>query len=262
MTTPPQRGRAAVGCALVRVLGPIFPLMLALASLGCLLLPVGAQAARAAAPPIARYQDVVALLGTHIARSHPELNGKPVASVSARRPITGQRTVLPVLAQSIDSAGRSWLRVRLPGRTLRGTTPPPTGWILAANAQRSTTLWHIVVDLGTRQVIVYRDGRRLRTFRAIVGKPSTPTPHGLYFVEENVRMSSNAPGAPFALALSARSHVYTQFDGGPGQIAIHGLANLGGQLGTAASHGCVRLATSSITWLAMRIGAGVPVTIR
>jgi lipoprotein-anchoring transpeptidase ErfK/SrfK len=77
-----------------------------------------------------------------------------------------------------------------------------------------------------------------------------------------VRLSSDRRGAPFALALSARRHVYKQFDGGPGQIAIHGLANVGGKLGTAASNGCVRLAISSVTWLAMRIGAGVPVTIR
>ncbi len=101
----------------------------------------------------------------------------------------------------------------------------------------------------------------MHTFQAIVGKASTPTPQGLYFVEEDVRLGSNAPGAPFALALSARSHVYTQFDGGPGQIAIHGLAHLSGQLGTAASHGCVRLAERAIMWLAQHIGAGVPVTI-
>ena len=32
-------------------------------------------------------------------------------------------------------------------------------------------------------------------------------------------------------------------------------------LGHAESHGCVRLATSSIEWLAARIGPGTPVTI-
>lgn len=229
---------------------------------GCLLLPVGAQAAAAAGPPIARYQDVAALLGTHPARSQPEVDGQLVASVSARRPITGQRTVLPVLGQSIDGVGRSWLRVRLPGRALGGRTPPPTGWILATNTQPSTTDWHIVVDLGARRVVVYRDGQRLRAYRAIVGKRSTPTPRGEYFVEESVRVPSDRPGAPFALALSARSNMFQEFEGGPGQVALHGLTNVGGQLGTAVSHGCVRLANSAITWLAMRIGAGVPVTIR
>jgi hypothetical protein len=34
-----------------------------------------------------------------------------------------------------------------------------------------------------------------------------------------------------------------------------------GVLGTAASHGCIRLDTQAITWLATRIEPGVPVTI-
>ena len=53
-----------------------------------------------------------------------------------------------------------------------------------------------------------------------------------------------------------------EFEGGPGQIAIHGTNGLSGALGSAASHGCIRLGTSAITWLARRIGGGVPLTIR
>jgi lipoprotein-anchoring transpeptidase ErfK/SrfK len=52
-----------------------------------------------------------------------------------------------------------------------------------------------------------------------------------------------------------------EFAGGPGQIALHGVANIGGTLGTAASHGCVRLADRSIRWMAMRIAPGTRVTI-
>ena len=74
-------------------------------------------------------------------------------------------------------------------------------------------------------------------------------------------MSPSAAGAPFALALSARSNVLQEFDGGPGQIAIHGLENLGGTLGTAVSHGCIRLGLQAITWLVQRIAPGTPVTI-
>jgi lipoprotein-anchoring transpeptidase ErfK/SrfK len=56
--------------------------------------------------------------------------------------------------------------------------------------------------------------------------------------------------------------VLQEFGGGPGQIALHGVANLGGTPGTAVSHGCVRLTNPDITWLAARIGPGVPVTIK
>jgi lipoprotein-anchoring transpeptidase ErfK/SrfK len=121
--------------------------------------------------------------------------------------------------------------------------------------------WHIVVDLGARVLTVYQGGRARRRYLAIVGKPSTPTPPGEYFVEEAVTLSRGQPGGPFALATSDRSNVLQEFDGGPGQIAIHGLDNLGGQLGTAESHGCIRLADRAITWLAARIGPGVPITI-
>ena len=74
-------------------------------------------------------------------------------------------------------------------------------------------------------------------------------------------MPPSEPGGPYALALSARSNVFQEFEGGPGQIAIHGRDNLGGILGKAESHGCIRVATASIDWLAARIGAGTPVTI-
>ena len=124
-----------------------------------------------------------------------------------------------------------------------------------------TTSWHIVVALSRRTVEVYNQGRDVRTFAAVVGKPSTPTPVGEFFVEEAVALPAGAVGAPFALALSARSEVLQEFDGGPGQVALHGLANVGGVPGSAASHGCLRLTASAMRWLVNRIGPGVPVTI-
>jgi lipoprotein-anchoring transpeptidase ErfK/SrfK len=137
-----------------------------------------------------------------------------------------------------------------------------TGWIKQRGTTLSRTSWHLVVKTSSRRVLVYRRGYLVRTFSAIVGKTSTPTPHGHFFVEESVRMLPGSVGGPFALALSARSNVLQEFDGGPGQIGIHGVANLGGTPGTAVSHGCVRLMNGSIRWLAARIAPGVPVTIR
>lgn len=176
--------------------------------------------------------------------------------VPGRTPITGARTTLPVIGDLTGPTGVKWLRVILPGRP-NGLT----GWITQRGTREIVTSWHVVVNLGKRRVSVYRNGHIARTFRAVVGKPSTPTPTGAFFVEETVRMSSGEPGGPFALALSARSDALQEFEGGPGQIGIHGRDNLGGTLGTAASHGCIRLGTASITWLADRLGPGTPVTI-
>ena len=130
-----------------------------------------------------------------------------------------------------------------------------------AGTRELVTGWRILVDLGTRRVTVYREGRRVRAFQAVVGKPSTPTPTGQFFVEETVRMEPGEADGPFALALSARSNVLQEFEGGPGQIGIHGRDGLGGTPGRAESHGCIRLATASIDWLAARIGPGTPVKI-
>ena len=164
--------------------------------------------------------------------------------------------MLPVLGDTTGADGIVWLHVRLPGRP-NGRT----GWIKRVATAASTTKWHIVVKTSSRRVIVYRNGRPVRTDRAVVGKPSTPTPHGTFFVEEAIQLRSSDAGAPFALALSARSNVLQEFNGGPGQIGLHGLSNVGGVLGSAVSHGCVRLANATMRWLVLRIGPGVPVTI-
>jgi lipoprotein-anchoring transpeptidase ErfK/SrfK len=95
-----------------------------------------------------------------------------------------------------------------------------------------------------------------------VGTRAPPTPRGRFFVEEVVALRASDVGAPFAFALSARSNVLQEFDGGDGQIALHGLGNVGGVLGTAVSHGCVRLGAVALNWLVTRIGPGTPVSIR
>ncbi len=211
--------------------------------------------------PVASAQPIVALLAAHAVRVEPSAAHAPRGHVGARRPLTGARTMLPVLSRAHDAGGHVWLRVRLPGRAQGRAALPPSGWISSTGTVSMSTVWHIVVDVGARRVDFYRDGRLRRSFRAIVGKPSTPTPRGEFFVEENVRLSASRAGAPYALATSARSRVLQEFDGGPGQIAVHGLANLGGQPGTAVSHGCVRLTAKAISWAAARIRPGVPVSV-
>lgn len=151
---------------------------------------------------------------------------------------------------------KRWLLVRLPGRP-----NGHTGWIQNANVRIVQSQWHVVVSTWLRRVSVYRAGHFVRSFAAIVGKPSTPTPRGEFFVEEHVALPARAPGAPLALALSARSNVLQDFAGGPGQIAIHTINNIGGTLGTAVSHGCIRVSTAAVRWLAARIAAGTSVTI-
>lgn len=227
------------------------PMLIAAGLAVGLLAPAGAAASMAAAP-----RPLVVILHDHVARVAPSIHARRVEAVDARRPLTGSRTILPVLGKASHRRGGSWLQVRLPGRP-----NGHTGWISTRRTKLTSTPWHIVVKLTTGWVTVYRGGRVTRRFRAVVGSPSTPTPKGSFFIEESLALSSSEPGAPFALATSARSNVFQEFDGGPGQIGIHGTHGLSGAPGTASSHGCIRLRTRAITWLARRIGAGVPLTI-
>jgi lipoprotein-anchoring transpeptidase ErfK/SrfK len=213
-----------------------------------------ALAAAPPAPAAAPTQALVVLRHAHVARAAPNAEARAIEAVPGRRPLTGVPTTLPVL----DRGGRAdgWLRVRLPGRP-----NSHTGWISAKGTRATATQWRIRVSLSARRVTVSSAGQTVRRFRAVIGKPSTPTPRGSFFVEEAVALSPDEAGGPYALATSARSNVFQEFEGGPGQIAIHGTDNLSGAPGSAASHGCIRLRPRAITWLARRIGAGVPVTV-
>jgi lipoprotein-anchoring transpeptidase ErfK/SrfK len=183
-------------------------------------------------------------------------HGLPMQVIAKLRPITETRTALPVTAHRTGPRGVAWLRVLLPGRP-NGRS----GWIKKEGTVRRFTQWRLVVSVSKRRVTVVKRGRAVRRFAAVVGKPSTPTPIGRFFVEEAIELSPGDVGAPFALAMSARSNVLQEFAGGPGQIALHGLAHVGGVPGTAASHGCVRLENDAMRWLVFRVGPGVPVTI-
>jgi lipoprotein-anchoring transpeptidase ErfK/SrfK len=210
----------------------------------------------AGAASVARVQRLAQVMTPHGVRARPDGHAPVLEVVQPRRPLTNERTILPVLARRRGKQGVMWLKVLLPGRP-----NSHTGWIKKLGTIGATTRWAIVVHLSQRRVDVFHSARLAESFRAVVGKPSTPTPQGRFFVEEWLSIIPGYPGGPFALALSARSNVYQEFDGGPGQIALHGIYRIGGTPGTAVSHGCVRLDSPAMAWLGTHIHGGVPVTI-
>jgi lipoprotein-anchoring transpeptidase ErfK/SrfK len=187
---------------------------------------------------------------------HPDVHSPRGLIVRARRPLTGTATVLPVLKTKLQG-GRRFLYVLLPGRP-----NSHAGWIIERRVSLERTPWKVVVRTEQRRLYVLRRGRIVTSFAAVVGSSATPTPQGRFFVEETLVMAPGSPGWPYAFALSARSTVYREFEGGPGQVAIHGTYGIGGVPGTAASHGCVRLESAALRWLARHVGSGTPVIIR
>ena len=204
----------------------------------------------------ARVQRLAQVMTPHGVRARPDGHAPVLEVVQPRRPLTNERTILPVLARKRGKQGVMWLKVLLPGRP-----NGHTGWIKKPGTVGAVTRWAVVIHLAQRRVDVFHSGRPTESFRAVVGKPSTPTPRGRFFVEEWFRITPGSMGGPFALALSARSNVYQEFEGGPGQVALRGIYRIGGTPGTAVSHGCVRLDSPAMAWLGTHIHGGVPVTI-
>jgi lipoprotein-anchoring transpeptidase ErfK/SrfK len=169
-----------------------------------------------------------------------------------------QPQVLLVLGSAVRS-GSQWVEVLLASRP-NGST----AWVRRDAVRLSTTPYWVDIDIRARTVTVLRRGKRVRRFRAVVGAPPTPTPKLLAAVYEHNRQA-NPRGflGPWALPLTAMSDVLDDYGGGPGRIAVHGRAgtSLADHLGTARSHGCIRIDNSPIRYLARTLPTGTPVSL-
>lgn len=149
-----------------------------------------------------------------------------------------------------------WIRVLLPERP-NGST----GWVRATDFKLTTTRYHITVALAAHQITVYDGESVVLQEPAAIGKPETPTPPGRYYIR--VLLQSSSPGSvygPFAYGLSAHSDVLTSFNGGDGEVGIHG-NNDASALGQSVSSGCVRMSNEGITRLTELLPLGTPVEI-
>jgi lipoprotein-anchoring transpeptidase ErfK/SrfK len=171
---------------------------------------------------------------------------------------SAQPQVLLVL-EARTFEGRDWVKLLLPNRP-NGSA----GWVPRDHVALGQTRYWISVRLRARRVTVYRDGKRVRAFRAVVGARATPTPLGLAAIyERNRQPNARAFLGPWVLSLTSLSNVLESYGGGPGRVAIHGRsgASLRDPLGSARSHGCIRVNNRDVRWLAARIPAGTPVRV-
>jgi lipoprotein-anchoring transpeptidase ErfK/SrfK len=230
-------------------------------------------AAAGAAPPAAASADAAARDAlaltprlAHVAqvvvptavRARPTARARRTGRLRTEARWGGGPVRLLVLRSATGPGGRRWLRVRLQERP-----NDRAGWIPADRARVTRTGWRVIVSTGSRTVSVLRRGRRVRRFGAVVGTAATPTPHGLFAIGERIRQPPGVLG-PWALHLTAHSNVLTDYGGGPGRVAIHGRSGglLADPLGTASSHGCIRLDNAAVSWLAARAVEGTPVVVR
>ncbi|HWH20515.1 MAG TPA: L,D-transpeptidase, partial [Solirubrobacterales bacterium] len=85
----------------------------------------------------------------------------------------------------------------------------------------------------------------------MVGQLPTGATQGAGEDGDRLRLPRGFVG-PWALPLTLLSDKLHHFEGGEGRVAIHGRdgASLLNPLGTAASHGCIRVPNAEVRWMA------------
>ncbi len=240
---------------------PVLPRICAIAA-SLALAPLAAAAPASPPEPAAPTQAVswtAQILHPVTARRAPRDSAKVAGRLTTYTAFWRRAQRLMVLApvQTDPATGKRWVLVRLPGR------PNLAKGFVPENAVRlRATRTRIVVRVRARKVEVWRAGRRQARFTAAVGTGSTPTPTGLFAVQDPVPSgpSQRSYLGPYIITLTAYSNVLTSFMGGNGLIAIHG-TNATSQLGRAVSHGCIRVSNQTVARLYRITAPGTPVEI-
>ena len=148
-----------------------------------------------------------------------------------------------------------WIEVQIPVRP-NGTH----GWIRSSDAELSSHFVRARVDLTDRVVQVWDGDELIAETGAVVGKASTPTPVGTFFVNDLVEKFEGSAYGPYILSLSGFSEALETFGGGIPVIAIHG-TNRPELVGGAHSNGCIRVPNEVVRFLAATVPMGTPVEI-
>ncbi|MBI5230817.1 MAG: L,D-transpeptidase [Coriobacteriales bacterium] len=170
----------------------------------------------------------------------------------------GAKSIALAVRRSANASGAAQPRVAVYVKKLNPTIP-------TAKVPKA-----IMVVLGRRTLTLYRKGsvRVEKKYRCAVGMPKYPTPKGTWkIVAKNPHPSWTNPGSGWASNMpsyippgpSNPLGLRALYLNAPG-IRIHGTRNTG-SIGTAASHGCIRLTNSNVVDIYPRVPVGTKVYI-
>ena len=154
-----------------------------------------------------------------------------------------------------DTKGNQWVQTQLPGRP-NGRT----GWV-AREGLGEFHLIHtqLVVSRKTLRATLYKSGKKIFSAPVGVGKGSTPTPGGSYWIREKLKGIGTVYG-PLAFGTAAYSNKLTDWPGG-GVVGVHG-TNEPNLIPGRPSHGCIRLKNKDILHLNRLMKPGTPLLIK
>lgn len=186
-------------------------------------------------------------------RAGPSRTAAPVVRLH-RYTEEGFPEVYLLLARTVSSTGEAWIDLRVPGRP-NGRT----GWVPAgALGPMRLTHWALRIDRRQLRAWLSYDGRVAWSAPVGIGKPSTPTPPGHYWVRELLRVPGHTLYGPYAFGTSDYSAL-SSWPGG-GVVGIHG-TNEPWLIPGRPSHGCIRMRNTAITYLAHHLPIGAPIDI-
>jgi lipoprotein-anchoring transpeptidase ErfK/SrfK len=155
-----------------------------------------------------------------------------------------------------EQNNQGWVRILLPIRP-NGST----GWVRTRDVRITPTNYRVRVELGAHRITILQGDSVTYQGPVAIGASDTPTPTGEYYVRVKIKaIDPNTVYGPYAWGLSSHSDVLETFNGGDGEIGIHGNDDAS-VLGTDVTHGCVRMDNDAITALAGQLPLGTPVEI-
>lgn len=163
---------------------------------------------------------------------------------------------VPLVMLIRQDAAPGWLEVFLPVRP-NGAT----GFVRTSDVKVTTHTFHIEVRLGAFSLRVFKGTEVILDTKIAIASDNTPTPGGLYYTNMLFQPPDpNTAYGTYAYGLSGYSDTLKSFNGGPGQLGIHG-TNEPNRIGQKVSHGCIRVRNEDIEKLVPLLPLGVPVLI-
>ncbi|WP_051471014.1 L,D-transpeptidase family protein [Patulibacter minatonensis] len=127
----------------------------------------------------------------------------------------------------------------------------------------------VTVAHDERRVRVFDEGKQVATYRVAVGSAQYPTPYGRFQVQTMQKNPVwNVPNSSWAGSLAGqtipggdpRNPLKERWIGFSGSVGFHGTSEAG-SLGSAASHGCVRMDPTDVKALFEQVEVGTPVLV-
>jgi hypothetical protein len=138
-----------------------------------------------------------------------------------------------------------------------------TTWIAAPAASLTHTIYHVVVDLSAKRLLLYERSKLVLQAPAVVGSAQYPTPTGQFFVALFARPPTPAYG-PFVVVTSAFAGTVTDWEQeGDAMVAITGPLDTQAAIqagGAQLSHGGIRLLDDDVARLRV-MPAGTPIDV-